>query len=246
MWPRLESSQTRLSTPGLFLTSHGTLEATVLPRVLEPEVMDTPEEARDYDAMDHTGVNSVFACDFLALWEGRGPVLDVGTGTAQIPLVLASQRVDVSVVAIDLAEHMLAVGRENVARAGLTDRVQLQRVDAKAMPFADGQFGAVISNSIVHHIPEPGRVLAEMVRVAAPGGRLFVRDLLRPGDEAQLRHLVATYAGDANEHQRQMFADSLHAALTLEEVRDLVAGLGYPADGVRQTTDRHWTWSATK
>ena len=40
-------------------------------------------------------------------------------------------------------------------------------------------FGAVMSNSIVHHIPEPASVLAEMVRVAAPGGLLFVRDLLR-------------------------------------------------------------------
>jgi hypothetical protein len=39
----------------------------MLPRVLEPEVMDTPEEARDYDAMDHSAVNRVFVADFLAV-----------------------------------------------------------------------------------------------------------------------------------------------------------------------------------
>ena len=37
----------------------------MLPRVLEPEVMDSPEEARDYDAMDHAEVNRRFVADFL-------------------------------------------------------------------------------------------------------------------------------------------------------------------------------------
>ncbi|HJT76944.1 MAG TPA: methyltransferase domain-containing protein, partial [Gemmataceae bacterium] len=207
----------------------------MLPRVLEPEVMDSAAEACDYDAMDHAAVNRVFVADLLAVWDGRGAVLDVGTGTAQIPIELCRRAATAQVVAVDLAEHMLAVGRDNVRRAGLDGRVRLERCDAKALPFADAAFGAAVSNSIVHHIPEPGRVLAEMVRVAAPGGRLFVRDLLRPDDEPQLRRLVETYAGGANAHQRQMFADSLHAALTLAEVRDLVAALGYPADDVRQT-----------
>jgi ubiquinone/menaquinone biosynthesis C-methylase UbiE len=216
----------------------------MLSRVLEPEVMDSRAEACDYDAMDHAAVNRAFVADLSALWDGRGPVLDVGTGTAQIPIELCRQAPSARVVAVDLAEHMLAVGRDNARRAGLDDRVRLERCDAKALPFPDSTFAAVVSNSIVHHIPEPGRVLAEMVRVAAPGGRLFVRDLLRPDEEADLRRLVETYAGGANAHQRQMFADSLHAALALAEVRDLVAALGYPADDARQTSDRHWTWAA--
>jgi ubiquinone/menaquinone biosynthesis C-methylase UbiE len=137
---------------------------------------------------------------------------------------------------------MLVVARENVNRAGLADRIRLEHTDAKRLPFDEATFGAAISNSIVHHIPEPGGVLAEVVRVVEPGGVLFIRDLLRPADEATLRHLVATYAGDANEHQQHMFADSLHAALTLAEIRALVARLGYDPEGVRQTTDRHWTW----
>ncbi len=214
----------------------------MLPRVLEPEVMDTAEEARDYDAMDHAAVNRVFVADFLAAWDGRSPVLDVGAGTAQIPIELCRHAPTAQVTAIDLAEHMLALGRENVRRAGFADRLRLERADAKQMPYPDGAFAAVISNSIVHHIPEPAKVLAEMVRVTAPGGVLFVRDLLRPATEAELRQLVTTYAGDANAHQQQMFAESLHAALTLAEVRELVARLGIDPETVRQTTDRHWTW----
>jgi SAM-dependent methyltransferase len=103
-----------------------------------------------------------------------------------------------------------------------------------------------MSNSIVHHIPEPRSVLAEAVRVAKPGGLLFFRDLLRPPDEATLDRLVETYAGGESDHARRMFADSLHAALTLDEVRGLVAGLGFDPATVQATSDRHWTWSAMK
>jgi ubiquinone/menaquinone biosynthesis C-methylase UbiE len=216
---------------------------TMLPRTLEPEVMDSPEEARDYDAMDHAAVNRVFVTDFLAVWDGHNPILDIGTGTAQIPIALCQQAPAARVVGIDLSQSMLQVGRESIARARLADRLELRHCDAKAMPFAAGSFAAVISNSIVHHIPEPGRVLAEMVRVVRPGGVLFIRDLLRPPDQVTLVHLVNTYAGEANPHQRQMYLESLRAALALDEVRDLVAALGFDPASVRQTTDRHWTWS---
>jgi ubiquinone/menaquinone biosynthesis C-methylase UbiE len=218
----------------------------MLPRVLELEVMDSAAEATDYDAMDHSEVNRVFVADFLRGWDGFGAILDVGAGTAQIPIELCRQHPTGTVLAIDLAQHMLDVGERNVAAAGLAERIRLQLVDAKRMPYADGSFAALISNSIVHHIPEPAAVVAEMVRVVRPGGLIFVRDLLRPADDAAVRHLVKQYAGGANAHQQQMFEDSLRAALTLEEVRGLLAPFGFAADSVKATSDRHWTWSARK
>ncbi|MCI0682140.1 MAG: class I SAM-dependent methyltransferase [Gemmataceae bacterium] len=216
----------------------------MLPRVLEPEVMDSAGEARDYDAMDHSQVNRVFVADFLPLWDGGGAVLDVGAGTAQIPIELCRQHPTATVLAVDLARHMLAVAQQNVVDAGLDERIRLQLCDAKRLPYADGSFLAVISNSIVHHAPSPETVIAEMVRVARSAGLIFVRDLLRPADDDAVRRIVETYAGQANEHQRQMFEDSLRAALTLEEVRELVAPFGFAAETVEATSDRHWTWAA--
>ena len=55
--------------------------------------------------------------------------------------------------------------------------------DAKQLPFDAASFPVVISNSIVHHIAEPRDVIAEAIRVTAPGGLLFHRDLARPDDE---------------------------------------------------------------
>ena len=216
----------------------------MLERILEPEVMDSAEEAHDYDAMDHAHVNQLFVGDLLQLRSDFANVLDVGAGTAQIPIELCRRHPTVRVVAIDMAEHMLRVGRTNVERAQLTERIELRLCDAKQMPFADHSFNGVMSNSIVHHIPEPFAVFAEMARVVKPGGLLFVRDLLRPTDLAALRGFVAKYAGDANAHQQKMFGDSLHAALTLAEVQAMVTRLGFAAETVRQTSDRHWTWTA--
>lgn len=217
----------------------------MLARVLEPEVMDSAAEAADYDAMDHAAVNRLFVTDFLEALGTRGDspiVLDLGTGTAQIPIELCRRDDRIVVTAVDAAASMLAVAAENVRKAELADRISLERVDAKDLPYADGQFAAVVSNSIIHHIPEPRRVLAEAIRVVARDELLFFRDLLRPADERTLSHLVTTYAGDANDHQRQMFADSLHAALSLDEIRELVTGLGFSPETVQATSDRHWTW----
>lgn len=216
----------------------------MLPRVLEPEVMDTACEAEDYDSMDHRDVNRRFVDDFLGvpgLEAGPLRILDVGAGTAQIPIELAGRGRGDHITAIDLAEEMLRVARRNVAAAGLTGSIALERVDAKSMPFADATFDAVISNSIIHHIPEPLSVFREMKRVVRPGGILLVRDLLRPADPSTLERIVRQYAGPANPHQQAMFRDSLNAALTLSEVQHLLAEVGLPQDAVQQTTDRHWT-----
>jgi ubiquinone/menaquinone biosynthesis C-methylase UbiE len=227
----------------------------MLARVLEPEVMDTPEEASDYDAMDHAEVNARFCDDLLAGGALEGSVLDVGTGTALIPIELCKRASGVTVVAIDLADHMLALARANVARAGLSARVRLERVDAKATPYPDRAFAATVSNSIVHHIPEPAGVLAEMWRVTATGGRLFVRDLARPQTEAEVDRLVGLYGGArpsepervaSFERQRALLRASLCAALTPGEIREMVTPLGIDPGRVTMTSDRHWTLSATK
>ncbi|HEX4129168.1 MAG TPA: class I SAM-dependent methyltransferase [Pirellulales bacterium] len=216
----------------------------MIPRCLEPEVMDSEDDASDYDAIDHREVNRRFVEDLRAAGPLAGELLDLGTGTALIPIALCQICSAVHVLAVDLAESMLELGRKNVGAAGLQGSITLERVDCKQLPYESGRFAGVISNSIVHHIPEPRAVLAEAARVVAPGGLLFVRDLMRPESEAHLAQLVERYTVGSNDHQRRLFADSLRAALSLDEIRELVGPLGYSADTVQPSSDRHWTWSA--
>lgn len=236
----------------------------MIPRILEPEVMDTPAEALSYNAMDHSTVNRVFVDDLLAFLAEAPPpkspsrlvpedeeaatldILDLGTGTALIVVELCSRLAECRVMAADAAAAMLDLALYNIEVASLRHRVQLDQIDAKALHYMDGQFGVVMSNSLIHHIPEPLIALQEAVRVTAPGGLIFFRDLLRPETKEQLEALVQTYAGNEEDGARKMFAESLHAALTLDEIRALVETLGFAPEGVQQTTDRHWTWQAVK
>ena len=225
----------------------------MIARVPEPEATDLAAEADEYDRMDHLAVNTAFVNDFLqaVAQVGMEPrlrdgvqslhVLDAGTGTAQIPILLGRQPVFTRTIAVDLSAEMLKLARSNIYAAGLQFSIALHQADCQALPFADNHFAAVMSNSIVHHLGDVSAAMAELVRVLAPGGLLFIRDLLRPETEADLNGLVCQYAGQATPPQRQMLADSLRAAWTLDEVRDLLVQFHLPTDTVTQTSDRHWT-----
>lgn len=221
-----------------------------LSRTLEPEVMDTVEEAVDYDSMDHSEVNRQFVDDLLAfvnktksaLQHDLGVTIDLGTGTALIPKELMSRQVNVELLlACDLSWEMLRLAHQHLSAAKRLDSALPVLCDAKELPCADQTCDVVISNSIVHHIPEPKSVFREMRRIVQTGGIIFVRDLMRPESEMEVEELVLQYAGSENAHQQQMFRQSLHAALTVDEVSQLLADCDLPGHWVSATTDRHWT-----
>ena len=210
-------------------------------RVTEPEVMDSTQEAVEYDGMDFLEVNTAFAERAIALSPQSGLILDAGTGTARIPILLCQRRPQWQVIGIDLAQSMLEVGRQNVEQAGLQQQIKLELVDAKQMPYPDAHFDMVVSNSIIHHLPDPLPFLQELKRVLKPNGAILLRDLIRPASEEILEEIVEKYAGDCNEHQKMLFSDSLYAAFTLDEVNELIQKVSLAGVRVYQSSDRHWT-----
>lgn len=240
----------------------------MLERTLEPEVMDSALDALEYNRMDHSAVNEIFVDDFASFMESQGKrlrvasdplfddledhpdviagLLDVGTGTAQIPIELCKRNPEVRIMAIDLAASMLDLAIQNIDIAGFRNQIQLGQVDAKDSGYEDEMFDAVISNSIIHHIADPATTISEMIRTTRVGGVIFVRDLMRPKAAETVDSLVATYAGDESDYSRRLFCDSLHASLTISEMRDMVSQFGFPADSVNATSDRHWTWATVR
>jgi ubiquinone/menaquinone biosynthesis C-methylase UbiE len=105
-----------------------------------------------------------------------GPrVLDVATGTARVPLLLAAQPwFDGAIDGLDLTPAMLARGRAKIGAAGLGARVALREGDAGNLPWLDASFDLVISLEALEFFPRPRRALAEMSRVLKPGGALVV------------------------------------------------------------------------
>ena len=210
-------------------------------RLVEPEVMDTQEAAEAYDAMEHGEVDQAFVDRVVALGADTGHFLDVGTGPAQIPILLAQRCPNIRITAIDLSAEMLKIAKHHVADAGLTDRITLELVDAKTLPYPDNTFDGLISNSIVHHIHDAMKALQEMGRVARPKGPVLIRDLIRPETPSDAQAFVAKYAAEDTPHQQKLYYDSFLAAFTIAEVNEMLVQIDMPGAVVVQSTDRHWS-----
>ncbi len=217
-----------------------------LGRTLEPEVMDSRDEAATYNDMDHSQVNAAFVDALIAAGYSGGDTLDLGTGTALIPIVITRRVTNCRIMAVDMSLSMLDLARYNIEAASQIERIQLAQADAKSLGFSDELFDCVMSNSIIHHLPEPLACLKEVARVCKPNGLLFFRDLMRPPSGEMVDRLVTQYTGNETIPAQILFRESLHAALTLEEIRDLVVGLGFASETVQASSDRHWTWTARK
>ena len=81
--------------------------------------MDTREEAEAYDAMDHADVNESFVERIIELGASEGNFLDLGTGTADIPILLAQHLPKIQIVAIDLSVNMPKISQDPRCRSGV-------------------------------------------------------------------------------------------------------------------------------
>ena len=210
-------------------------------RVLEPESMDSCEESEAYDAMDHTEVNIAFVERVLELGAKGGRFLDIGTGPAEIAIMLSRRLPLLEIIGIDLSLNMLGLGNTRITEAGLADRITLAQADAKDLPYPSQFFDGVLSNSIIHHIPDPLPMLREVSRIIRPDGLILIRDLIRPKTADAALHLVDRYADGATACQKKMFYDSFLAAFTIPEVEGMLARVNLPGITVQQSSDRHWS-----
>jgi ubiquinone/menaquinone biosynthesis C-methylase UbiE len=116
-----------------------------------------------------------------AIWPQEQPIvaayapnrlLDVGCGTGEFTSRVARLFPKAAAIGVDLVETSLELARARCADLG--DRVTFQCGDAYELPFGDGAFDLVACRHVLQAIPDAPRVLAELVRVLAPGGRLHV------------------------------------------------------------------------
>ncbi|AUC61389.1 methyltransferase [Cyanobacterium sp. HL-69] len=217
----------------------------MIDRTLEPEVMDSEEEALEYDSMDFTEVNRDFAQLAANVAPQHSFVLDLGTGTARIPIIFSQMRPDCQIRAIDLAPSMLKIAQKNIDLAHKNQQIKLELADSKKLNYPDQTFDVVMSNSLVHHIPNPLDLFQEINRVIKPKGKVIIRDLLRPASSPEVMDIVAQANLDYSPRQKQLFEDSLHAALTIAEIKTIIHELQWQKVNIYQSSPRHWTLEKT-
>ena len=144
---------------------------------------------------------------FLAPLSGDERALDAGTGAGTLALALAPLVREV--VGIDLVPELLEAARRD-APANAT----FVEGDATALPFESFSFDLACSRRTLHHVSRPELALAELARVAKPGGRVFVDDQIAPVDP------LLAFELDRFERRRD---PSHHRTLSDGDLRDLFA-----------------------
>lgn len=96
-------------------------------------------------------------------------VLDVGCGAGVTPCYIA-KKYGCRVVGVDILEEMIARSRERAQREGVADRVEFRVADAQDLPFDDGIFDAVFTESVTSFPEDKQKAVDEYARVTKTGG----------------------------------------------------------------------------
>ncbi len=210
-------------------------------RVLEPEIMDDSEQAAAYARANFEKENQTFVDLFREYFPDltKGHVLDLGCGPADIPIRLARALPGCRMTGVDASEPMIRLAREAVLAAGLADRITLrcERFQQVTLP---EPAEAAISNSLLHHLPNPLEFWYKLTQLVKPGGSVLVMDLFRPESPAAAQAIVDRYAANEPAILRRDFYNSLLAAFTEDEVAAQLAELNLTRLLVDVIDDRHW------
>ena len=143
--------------------------------------------AHSYDTLNHTlsfGVDRIWrnnAIDFLLKNRtSTDSVLDIATGTGDFAILAAQKLHPQRIVGCDISEGMMQIGREKVAKLGLSDIITFQNEDCAKMSFETNSFDAVISAFALRNFQNLDECLKEMHRVLKEDGHLSVVDLCTP------------------------------------------------------------------
>ena len=213
----------------------------MMARVLEPELMDDDAQAVAYAGADFAEENQGFVDRFHEYFPDftEGTVLDLGCGPGDIPIRLARALPMCRVIGVDASAPMVRIAEAAVSQAGLTARISFRC--ERFQQIAGASLGdAAISNSLLHHVPNPLQFWNRLRQLVKPGSPVLVMDLLRPESPEAAQAIVDQYAGKEPDILRRDFYNSLLAAFTEDEIAAQLAQLNLTRLLIDVPDDRHW------
>jgi arsenite methyltransferase len=151
-------------------------------------------------------------------------VLDLGSGGG-IDVLLSAKRVGPTGKAygLDMTDAMLALARENAARAGASN-VEFLKGQIEAIPLPDASIDVIISNCVINLSGDKRRVLAEAFRVLKPGGRFAVSDVVVRGEMP-----------DAVRQSLELWVGCIAGALREDEFLAILGDVGFVDPSIEPT-----------
>ncbi len=141
--------------------------------------------AHAYDRLNHTlswGIDKWWRRKAIRQLQPSAPqeMMDVATGTGDFALLAARKLQPRKLIATDISEGMMQIGKEKVRQAGLQDCIHFQREDCTCLSFSDNSFDAITVAFGIRNFENLDLGLREMHRVLRPHGKLVILELTTP------------------------------------------------------------------
>jgi 2-polyprenyl-3-methyl-5-hydroxy-6-metoxy-1,4-benzoquinol methylase len=213
-------------------------------RILEPELMEDEAQVLAYAAADFEEVNQGFLDRFRKYFPEftEGHILDLGCGPGDIPVRFARALPSCRITGVDASEPMIGLAGVAVKQAGLADRITFRCERFQGVSLIE-PVDAVVSNSLLHHVPNPLQFWYRLRQLVKPGSPVLVMDLLRPDSPEEAQAIVDRNAAKEPEILRRDFYNSLLAAFTEDEVAAQLAEMNLSRLIVDVVNDWHWVVS---
>ena len=211
----------------------------------EPELMTDQLQVLAYGQADFSQADA-------ALLEQLRPLLsahrtgmkfvDLGCGPGNITLLLASAWPDAEVIGVDGSAPMLALACERNRQRSLNACFQERTLQSLVEEPATSDLApadAIVSNSVLHHLHDPGQLWGVVRALGQHGTAVVHRDLRRPASEAELDRLQQQHLPEAPECLIEDYRASLRAAFTVAEVQAQLRDAGLEGLRVNEHDDRY-------
>ena len=211
-------------------------------RVVEPELMNEPEQVLAYSNADFDEAHQSVIDNFSQIFPDIEPlseVLDLGCGAGDVTVRFAKRYTNCHIDAVDGADEMLKQAASLISSKALNNRITLHLQQLPNCIIEHKTYDAIISNSLLHHLHEPQHIWSTIKQYATTDTAIYVCDLYRPDSIQDAKDLVDQYASNEPEVLRKDFYNSLLAAFTPDEVRTQISIAELDGLDVDKVSDRH-------
>lgn len=143
----------------------------------------------DNISKNYDGLNRVISLGIDVSWRKKvvklvgennpKQILDIATGTGDLALMMADLNPD-KIVGLDISAGMLEVGKQKIAKANLTNKIEMIIGDSEKMPFSNDTFDAITVSFGVRNFENLDKGLTEIYRILKPGGKFVVLETSNP------------------------------------------------------------------
>ena len=223
---------------------------SVVERVPEPQLMEEEDQARAYASADFSEAHNTFVSklrDSFTDVDMGEYVLDLGCGPGDVSIRFARAYASCIVHGVDGSAVMLKYGEGLLEAApDVRDRVELVQGMLPGAILPRDEYDSVISNSLLHHLPDPQALWNSVTKYGRPGAPVFVMDLTRPASRQEARNLVETYSRDEPAVLHRDFFNSLMASFTIDEISEQLDSANLSMLAIEKISDRHVVISGRK